>query len=277
VANDSRTPGKYGALPRDPARYVPTLEHYLRPWEGAIAASATTSGGLGVPLPPAAGDINRESRVTDWPMYGNDAIGDCTIAEKGHQFAAMRVYAGYDEPLFGDEQIVAAYSAVSGYDPATGANDDGADPVTVLQYMSKTGLTDTTGKVHKVAGWAAFGDPRNASLMAQVLNTFGSVSIAFDCTQNFEDAFAAGQPCTWDPASPVVGGHMVCLQRRSVGGIGVLQEITWGAIQRVTRRYNWHQVVDAYAVVSEDWITANGTSISGFDLEQLLADMSDVE
>jgi hypothetical protein len=204
-------------------------------------------------------------------------IGDCTIAEKGHQFAAMCVYAGYPEPLFHDKEIIAAYSAVSGYDPATGANDNGADPVTVLQYMSRTGLTDTAGHVHKVAGYAAFGDPRNADLMAQVLNTFGSVSIAFDCTQNFEDDFSQGVPVTYDPGSPVVGGHMVCLQRRSVGGVGVLQEITWGATQRVTRRYNWHQVQDAYAVVSEDWITANGTTIQGLDLEQLLADMSDVE
>jgi hypothetical protein len=30
-------------------------------------------------------------------------------------------------------------------------------------------------------------------------------------------------------------------------------------------------------VVSEDWITANGTSVSGLDLEQLLADTADVE
>jgi len=267
MANPDRVPGKKGALPRDPVRYVPILEHYLRPWEGPIKDT----------LPPAMGDIDRESKVKDWPMYLNDQLGSCTIAEKGHQFGAMRVYAGFPEPLFSEAEILTAYSAVSGYIPGDPFTDNGADPVTVLQRMSQVGLTDTTGHVHKVSGWAAFGDPRNASLMAQVLNTFGSVSIAFNCTQNFEEDFNAGLPVTYDPNSPSVGGHMVCLQRRSVGGVGVLQEITWGAIQRVTRRYNWHQVQDAYVVISEDWITANGTTVEGLDLEQLLADMGDVE
>jgi hypothetical protein len=254
---------------------VPVLEEYLRPWEGPVAARpAEHVAGI---LPPAIGEVDRETRVTDWPMALNDQIGDCTIAAAEHFFAAMRVYAGYPEPSFADDATVTAYSAVSGYDPVTGANDNGADPVTVLQYLHQTGIPDVDGTAHKVAGWAAFGNPRNIPLMTQVLNTFGTVYIAFDCTQNFEDDFNAGVPATWDPSSPVVGGHMVCLQRRRVGGIGILEWITWGAVQKVTRAYNWHQVAEAYAPVSQDWITANGDTVQGLDLQQLLADMSDVE
>src|SRR5438105_1233697 len=118
MANPARIPGKRGARKPDPTRYVPTLEHYLRPWEGPVAA--------GVFLPPAVGDIDRLTKVTDWPMYCNgpdpanppeipDGVGDCTIAEKAHSFAAMRVYAGFPEPSFASREIIAAYSACGGY------------------------------------------------------------------------------------------------------------------------------------------------------------------
>lgn len=280
MSNPTRTPGKRGALKPDPTRYVPTLEHYLRPWEGPIAA--------GVFLPPATGDIDRLTRVADFPMYCNgpdpanppeipDGVGDCTIAEKAHSFSAMRVYAGYDEPSFSSTEIIKAYSACGGYVLGDESTDNGCDPVTVFKYMQSTGLKDTSGYVHKIAGFAQFGDPQNLPLMAQVLNTFGSVALAIDCPQSAEDDFSNGTPWTYVPGSPSLGGHMICLQRRRVGGVGILECPTWGAWAAITRRFMVHQIQAAYAGVSEDFISANGTTIQGYDLEQLLTDSSAVE
>jgi hypothetical protein len=206
-----------------------------------------------------------------------DGVGDCTIAEKAHSFSAMRVYAGYPEPSFTSEEIIKAYSSCGGYVLGDESTDNGCDPVTVFKYMQKTGLTDTTGYTHKIAGFAQFGNPRNLYLMAQALETFGSVALAIDCPESAEEDFSNGQPWTYVPGSPSLGGHMICLQRRRVGGIGVLECPTWGLWADVTRRFMVNQIQAAYVGVSEDWISDNGTSVSGFDLEQLLADMNDVE
>jgi hypothetical protein len=283
MANPARVPGKRGANKPDPTRFVPTFEHYLRPWEGPV-----TTGPLRAALPPAFGDIDRRTRVPDFPMYCNgpdaanppqipDGVGDCTIAQQAHSFAAMRVYAGFDEPAFSSAEIIGVYSACGGYVLGDESTDNGCDPVTVYRHMQTTGLKDTTGYVHKIAGFAQFGDPTNFALMAQALQTFGSVGLAIDCPESAEEDFSSGQPWTYVPGSPSLGGHMICLQRRRVGGIGILECPTWGSWADVTRRFMRNQVQGAYVGVSEDWITANGTSITGFDLQQLLADMGDVE
>jgi hypothetical protein len=113
--------------------------------------------------------------------------------------------------------------------------------------------------------------------MVAVLNTFGTVVVDINCQQAQEDQFSSGSVWQYVPGSPVVGGHSICLQKRGSGYIGVQEFITWGAVQRATRRFCHHQIAEAYCVVSEDWINAHGTSPQGLDLAQLLADMPGVE
>lgn len=261
MANDSRTPGMYGRQPRDITRFAPRLEDYVH---GPLRVAG---------LPPASGVVDRATKVSDWQMALNDQLGDCTIAGAAHLFAATSVYAGHPEPLFSDAELVKAYSAVSGYVPGDPSTDDGAVMQNVLDYLKATGMTDTTGKVHKVAGYAAFGNPHDEILLAQVLNTFGSVYVGVNLPQSAEDEFAAGEPWTYQPSSPIAGGHCIALQERAVGGVGVLRYVTWGALQRTTRQFQTYYAEEAWAVVTEDWVTANGTTVEGLDLAQLLSDL----
>jgi hypothetical protein len=268
MANDARTPGKRGRLPRDLARFAPRLEDYVT---GPLRVTG---------LPPASGVIDRCTDVSDWPMYLNDQLGDCTIAGAAHMFAAMSVYAGHPEPSFSDKEIVTAYSAVSGYVPGDPSTDNGADLQTVLEYLRGTGMTDTTGKTHKAAGYAAFGNPADEVLLAQVLETFGSVYVGVELPDSAEQEFADGQPWDWQPGSQIAGGHCIALQKRSVGGTGVLEYITWGTVQKATRGFQYHYAGppgnangECWAVVTQDWLTASGDSISGLDLSQLLSDL----
>jgi hypothetical protein len=290
MANPARTPGKHGYLPPDPDRFVPTFEHYLRTFEQLKPPQAVQDHLLAqaAVLPPVFGDIDRESLVPDWPMYCNgpdagnppaspNGVGDCTIAAPAHFFAAQRVYAGYPLPVFDDSAIISAYSAVSGYDPSTGANDNGADPVTVLNYLKTTGLQDANGNPHRIAGFARFAQPSNYQLMASALEVFGTLYVAIDCRQAQQDQFANGEPWQYVKGSPDDGGHMICFQRRRASGVGIWEAITWGAVQRTTLNFIHRQVMEVYAVVSEDWVRACGTAISGFDLYQLLSDMSGVQ
>jgi hypothetical protein len=288
MGNFARTPGRTGLKPRDKSRRVPVLEHYLRPWDGPVAASVKVSRALAAqPLPPAPGTVDRLSLVTDWPMYANgpdpaapsyarNGLGDCFWAGSAHGFAAQRVYAGWPEPVFSDEAVITGYQS-TGYVPGQAATDQGTDPAQGLAYLRDTGLTDQAGQVHKVAAYAAFADPTNLVLAAQCLAAFGTLGIAFACDQEFQDAFASGRPAQWVPRSPVEGGHWVVLQRRRVGGTGVLDWVTWGAVQKVTRAYHHHRVTDVFAIASADFIQANGVTMGGLDLEQLCEDTADAE
>lgn len=293
MANPDRRPGKYGRKPPRPGVYTPKAEQYLLPWEGPLAHPYTRPD-VASPtpyLPPAKGTIDRASLVTDWHMYVNgpdpanpsyapDGLGDCTIAESAHAFTALCAYSGQPAPVFSSDAIVTAYSACGGYQQGNASTDNGCVITDVLAYMKSTGLPDETGKVHKFAAYATV-DPRNRPLHAQVLSTFGTIYYGGLVQQAQEDQFGSGQPWQWVSGSPIAGGHAFGQQLRGVGYTGVNGLTTWGELQPATNWFLWNsldpgQDGEAFIVISEDWLTANGTSVQGFDLQQLLQDMTDV-
>ena len=284
MANPERTPGKYGRKPPVPGTYTPRAEHYLLPWEGPLANPLAAHHYMQATpspyLPPATGVIDRAAKVTDWGMYLNDQLGDCTVAECCHAFEGMCAYAGNPVPVFSTEAVTAAYSACGGYvigDPST---DNGCVVTDVLAYMRSTGIPDTTGKVHKFVAYASI-DPRNRQLSAQVLATFGTAYFG-GLVQNAQEAqFASGAPWQWQAGSPIAGGHAYGYAYRGVGYTGVHGVTTWGELHKSTGNFLWHsldpsQGGEAFIVVSEDWVSANGTTVQGLDLQQLIADMSEV-
>jgi hypothetical protein len=190
-------------------------------------------------------------------------------------FGAWSTYAGVPEVLFSDDEIIAAYSAVGGYVPGDPGTDNGCVMADVLEYLKRTGMTDTSGKVHKVVGYAALGNPADEHLLGQVLDVFGSVYVGFDVQRHMMDEFEAGQVWTWRRGDELVGGHCVPLQRRLPAGTrhGILEYVTWGAVQHADFGWQAHAVGEAWAVVTYDWLNASGRTVEGLDLRQLLADM----
>ncbi len=268
MSQPARGPGKYGRLPFDPERPRLTFEKYLDPRTPLSAA--------GLPQVTLYQDVDRLSAVNSWPMYLNNELGNCTIAGAGHMFGAWTTYSGAAaEALFSDAVITGTYSACGGYVPGNPATDQGCVMSTVLAYLKSAGMTDTAGKVHQVAGYAALGNPADEVLLGQLLDVFGSVYVGFNVQASIETEFAAGQPWTYTPGEPYVGGHCVVLQRREVAGSrhGILDYITWGAMTHADFGWQANTVEEAWAVVSQDWIAANGTSVEGLDLTQLLSDM----
>jgi hypothetical protein len=258
--------GKLGRLPMDPERPRLTLEKYLSP--------RTPLARAGLPAVPLRRDVDRLSRVSSWPMYVNDQLGCCTIAAAGHMFGAWNVYAGRPEVLFSDDEIIRTYSAVGGYVPGEADTDQGCVMADVLAYLKNTGMTDTAGQVHKIAGYAAFGNPADELLLGQVVDVFGSVYVGFNVQQHMMDQFEAGQVWTWEPGDEEVGGHCVPLQRREAAGSrhGILDYITWAAEQHADFGWQAGAVEEAWAVVTSDWLETNGSTVDGLDLTQLLAD-----
>jgi hypothetical protein len=276
VANPNHVPGKRGLLPRDTSRPMLRLEDYVG--AGGIRTAS-------LPPVPLSADVDRASRVSDWPMYCNgpdpenatccpgspDGCGDCFWAMGAHAVLAWTTYAGVPPVTIPAASVIKGYSS-TGYDPQTGENDNGTEPTQGFDYLRTTGLTDAAGKAHKIVAVAAFGDPSDEELLGQVLSTFGSVPLAVNLQQAQEDQFGDGQPWTYVPGSPDIGGHMICLQRRATG-TDILKDVTWGTLWETNKAFQRNQVADAYAVVTEDWIAANGTTVEGLNLQQLLADM----
>lgn len=253
--------GKLGAKPRD-FRGNLTFESYIT----SVQA-----------LPNAPAVADRESGVETWPMYGNDTLGDCTVAGMFHSIGALTAYSGQVKggALFSDAEAVKVYSAVSGYVPGQPDTDNGATLQSVCQYMAKTGAVDVDGRVHKLAAWAEVGDPTNLPLLKKILNTFGTVYLAYNLPQSAEDQFDQGEPFTYVPGSPSVGGHCMSMQLSAVGPKAPLNDetlITWAREEKCNQAFMSHTCVEAIVLVSEDWITNNGTSIEGLNLNQLIKD-----
>src|SRR6185295_7357061 len=84
-------------------------------------------------LPKIPTQKDWSGKISSWGMLANDRLGDCTCAAAGHFIEEWTANAS-TEIVPSDTDIITAYSAVSGYDPQTGANDNGAVELDVLNY-----------------------------------------------------------------------------------------------------------------------------------------------
>jgi hypothetical protein len=263
---------KKGALPRPHDVRLPRLENYL---DAAVLAA----------LPAASGTIDRESKVSSWPMYDNDTVGDCTCAGMGHAVAQWTAFAGSvtGGAMFTDTEIIKMYSAVSGYNPQTGANDNGASLYQVCNYMMTTGLTDTNGKLHKIAGYADIASFNNLGYLKQVLNAFGTVYLGVSVGQAEEDDFSEGKPWALDENGQQVGpdgiDHCVVMSLSAFAVSGVADDetiITWGAEQKINVAWAWTSIGEAIAIFSDDWLEANGDSPIGQAAIAIIAELKSI-
>ena len=279
-------PFKKGAIPHDPSIIIPRLEDYIN------------VGALGGGLPDAPGIVDRESKVKAWPMYANGpdpnapnviaqtGVGDCTCAGIAHFLAAVTAFSGQAPGgvMFTDAAILHMYSAISGYQLGNNSTDTGCMLQSVAQYMVNTGLPDTSGKVHKLAGYFAVGEYTNLELLKQVANTFGGVYLGVAVSDGDMQAFENGQPWTRPATGANVGpdgiDHCVILQYSAFGVAGIGNDetvITWGMEQKINQAWALTNIGQAMGLITQDWIAANGTSINGQSLEQLIADSKNVK
>ena len=168
------------------------------------------------------------------------------------------------------------YSAVGGYVPGNPDTDQGCMMSDVLKRLYKTGMKDKAGKLHKGAGYAKLGDPTNAELVGQVLDVTGTVYTGINCQAIIQREFQENKPFTWQKNGEIEGGHCIVLQRRrpkADAKEGIYDYVTWGALASATTGCMVHAVEEAWFVGSEDGLNANGDSVEGLDLQQLLSDM----
>ena len=209
--------------------------------------------------PPATVDY---SGFTPVGMLGNDTVGDCVFAADGHIVEQATFFGQGSEYVVSTEQALAAYSQVTGYNPADPNSDQGALVQDGLDYLRKTGFGG-----HKIAAFAQV-DVKNITEVKNAVAEFGSVDIGFDFPASAMDQFNAGKPWTPVAGSPIEGGHCVTVVGYTDAYLTV---VTWGKSTQKMDYAFWNKYVsEAWALISRDWWNAaTGKDPEGVDLAAL--------
>lgn len=208
-------------------------------------------------LPKSPGKVNWAAAVAVFAMLLNDRIGDCAEAAWLHIRQLWMANVGrVFNPT--DAQALALYQRIAGYNP----NDPSTDRGTVLRDLLKA------MKVPFVAV-----DPRNHEHVKAAIALFGGLYVGVELTQ----AAYREQGVHWRRVHGANGqpdpdlGHCVIYTGYDHSGV---KTVTWG--QEGTATWGWHDecCVEAWAIVSADWINAAGSSPTGLDLAKLQADLA---
>lgn len=269
---DSR---KSVALRTDPTRVDPrklklgklTARHDPR---ALLLASYVTPA---LPAPPATCDVS--DKITSWGMMQNDQVGDCTCAAAGHLLMEWTANAGKKMFTPTDKQIIAAYSAITGYNPTTGANDNGANEVDVLNYWRQTGIAG-----HKIGAFVSL-EPSNHTHVMDGVYIFEGCYIGLSLPTSAQAQVQNHQPWSVPPGGTTGdgkpgswGGHAVPVVAYDSRGVTC---VTWGALQSMTWSFWEAYCEEAYAILSNDYLTGKKKTPQGFGMQQLQADLQDLK
>jgi hypothetical protein len=199
-------------------------------------------------------------------MDGNDSVGDCTCADVDHEVKAAQVAAGNPQVQSTAAEVLAAYSAITGYNPDDPSTDQGAEMQAVRDYWRTTGFT-LGGTVHKVVLFAEL-PCQDTTTVRWALDQFGTVGVGVNLPAAAQQQFADGQP--WDVVADdggIDGGHAVALVGYDTDYAYVL---TWGQVQRATWAWWARYVEECWTTLDEDFVnTASGKDELGGTLYDL--------
>lgn len=206
--------------------------------------------------------------VPNFGMLGNDRAGDCVWAGGDHETMIWLASHGVFVE-FTDANALGDYSAVTGYNAADPNSDQGTNVHDALSYRRHVGLIDAHGARHKLGAFVEL-EPGNYEHLIEAAYLFGAVGIGFEFPETAMAQFDAGKPWTVVKGATVDGGHYVPVVGRAGSYIDV---VTWGKVQRMTRKFYETYCDEAYALLSPEYLDKH-KSPEGFDLAHLTADLA---
>lgn len=216
-------------------------------------------------LPPLPTTVDWGTKVTAWQFLLNDSLGDCTCACAGHMEMLWTSDAG-TLAVPADSDILTAYEAIGGYQPGNPATDQGCAVLDVLNYWRQNGIAG-----RKILAYATLELTDQQQIMAAIA-LFGCAYFGVNLTNADITANEAGQE--WSApfnAADLIGGHAIPAVQYDADGVTF---ITWGARQRASWAWVLAHAEEAYACLSQDFISGTGLAPSGFNLAQLQTDLA---
>lgn len=206
--------------------------------------------------PPPSVDYYSRVPASSWGMDGNDQVGDCTCAEVDHTTKARQVAAGNPEVRSTEAEVLAAYTAITGWNPNDPSTDRGAEMQAVREFWLNVGVT-LGGKPNKILLFAQV-DHTNHDLVKWCITRFGGLGVGINFPDSAMRQFRTGQP--WDvvKGATIEGGH-------AISAVGYDQRhvyvVTWGKVQPMTWAFWDAYVEETWADLDDDWLNA----VSGQD------------
>lgn len=211
--------------------------------------------------PPTSADYL--TGVKSWPMSLNDSIGDCTAAGAAHIAQLVNWFGQHKDAPVSDADVLKMYSAISGYDPKTGRNDNGATLQDALGYWRKSGLGG-----NKIAAFAEI-DATNLDLVRNSIAIFGSVYAGMNFPTTGMAQFDSGKPWTVVAKAKIDGGHCVPLGAYDQTSFSC---VSWGRVQKMDLRFYSTYFDECWVPIDLDWLQVSGISPAGLDVATLNAD-----
>ena len=153
------------------------------------------------------------------PAIRGTGAGCCVVSSAANETKISLTDSGIYKvegaaALFNGTTTISDYSVTSGFDPTTGANDNGLEIRQFLSYRQKTGIVDTNGHRHKI-GPFVLGDPGNVEHMLEMAFFFEACPIGLEIQQAQMDQFEKGETegrapvWRWVTGSQSLGGHCI--------------------------------------------------------------------
>jgi hypothetical protein len=239
-------------LGKKPARHDPRTFDYAKYRTGNATPPPNAHWGNGIPF----------------TMLGNNQYGDCVEAGYAHMVQIWGDRAG--SPYVPDEaDTLAAYTAITGFNPNDPNTDKGTDILTAVNYWKSTGLDG-----HEITAFAAL-NPLDQSQMEESVAFFGGAYIGLQLPISAQSQVGQQWTVTQGPdAQPGSwGGHCV-----PICGYGPDQLwcVTWGAEQSMTWQFLTTYCDEAYVLLAQEWMEATGVSPSNLAWGQLMADLANL-
>jgi hypothetical protein len=221
-----------------------------------------------LPVPPRR--FGHYSIGQPWGMLANDKYSNCIFAGAAHETMVWKHEAGIIVP-FRDQDVLADYAAVTGFDPEKPETDQGGDMQAAASYRRKIGIIDAHGVRHKIDAYNALRPGYERDLALAVYLT-GAAGVGLMLPPSAEAQFAAGE--VWDvvPGETGKDGHYVpCVGRNSAGDYLVA---TWERLHAMTPDFYAAYCDEATVYISFDALDAKGLTPEGYAADQLRASVA---
>jgi hypothetical protein len=218
--------------------------------------------------------VDWHSAVTNgWPMCANDVHGCCVPASMQHmaQMRMANVYGSEWRPT--DDLTLKAYSDIAGFDPTTGANDDGTTVAEAMAYWAVQGMD--LGLQTKDVSLHVHMDSIDELRLG--IDTFLGAMICLSLPLSAKTATDTLDICP-DGLNSLLGKRGGWTSHALTSGYydmdrGIFKVITWGTEMVMTEAF-----LDAYAVSFDTGFSSliletDGTSPSGLTRAQLVSEI----
>jgi hypothetical protein len=222
-------------------------------------------------LKPSPHFVDYESVVTNFPIYGNDSLGDCVAAAAGHMVQSWTANAGnaFNPTL---EDVINFYK-YSGYNPSDPNTDQGWELLPALKNWRAHGIAG-----HKIVAFVQL-ETGNFEELKQSIALFGNAYLGFalpDWAVPFDGTDWTQIPWIWREGGTPDPNNGHCVPAMGYNKKKWVNFVSWAARMGMDEEFYKNASDEAWAVVTTDWIMAEGRSPSGFDIDTLLKDLSEV-